>query len=133
MTPPRGYTLLELMVVMALLALATAMAAPAGYRMIGSWMEADRVDAVMKALASLPLRQRDEGRELHIPAEDADAAAALAALPEGWELQLDEPLTVAANGACSGSRGALFTNRQVVDFQLEAPFCRVRRLAADAP
>lgn len=133
MIRPRGYTLLEMMVVIALLALATAMVAPAGYRMIGSWLEADRVDAVLKALAALPLRQRDAGRELRVAPGDPAAAADLAPLPEGWQLEFGEPLTVAANGACSDSRGALLTGRQIVDFRIEAPFCRIRRLAADAP
>lgn len=131
MTRTRGYTLLEMMVVVALLALATAMVAPAGYRMVGSWLEAGRVDTVMKALAVLPLRQRDEGRELHVGALDPDAAAGLAPLPEGWQLELGEPLTIGANGACSDSRGTLSTARQTLGFRIEAPFCRVRRLAAD--
>ncbi len=133
MTPPRGYTLLEIVVVMALLGLATAMAAPAAYRMIGSWTEAEQVDGVMKALGRLPLRQRDAGRQLTVPAGDAEAATMLAPLPEGWRLELQEPLTVAVNGACTESRGTLQTARQTLDFRIEAPFCRIRRLAADAP
>ncbi len=133
MTLPRGYTLLEIVVVMALLGLAAALAAPASYRMISSWLEAEQVDGVMKALATLPLRQRDQGRELHVPAGDVEAASTLAPLPEGWALELHAPLTVAVNGACTETRGTLLTARQALDFRIEAPFCRVRRLAADAP
>ncbi|WP_162404141.1 pilus assembly FimT family protein [Pseudoxanthomonas jiangsuensis] len=143
MTPVRGYTLLEMMVVVALLALATGMVAPAGYRMITTWREASEVEQVMHAIAALPLLARNQGRTLQLdstPAEErplADAsgppqpqAGRIVDLPEGWQLRMDTPLTVSANGACSGAEGTLQTERQSIPFQVQAPFCRVRRIAA---
>lgn len=143
----QGYTLLEMVVVITLLGLATAMVAPAGYRMIGSWREATAVQQVVKSLASLPLAARAAGRDLRIlpppPASaarvfapDASTAAptsdvGLIDLPEGWAIQFKEPLLVRANGACSNSQGTLVTQRQHVEFDVEAPFCRVRLLPAD--
>ncbi|KAF1686622.1 hypothetical protein B1992_06850 [Pseudoxanthomonas broegbernensis] len=143
MIPARGYTLLEMLVVVALLALATSMVAPAGYRMIASWREADEVERVMQAIAALSLRARNEGRALELatppPAADApadaDAGTAgtdLLPLPEGWRLQMRNPLTVRANGACSDADGVLVTPRQALPFRIEAPFCRVRREPAGA-
>ena len=49
-----GYTLLEMVVVMAVLAMATALAAPPSYRMMRSWQEATRVDDVIQQLERLP-------------------------------------------------------------------------------
>jgi len=153
MIPPRGYTLLEMLVVVALLALATSMVAPAGYRMIASWREADEVERVMQAIAALSLRARNEGRALQLvaagaepgsedqpdtlAAADAEAGttagdADLVPLPDGWRLQMQVPLSVRANGACSDAEGILHTRRQVLPFRIEAPFCRVLQEPAGA-
>lgn len=142
-----GFTLLEMIVVLALMGLATAMVAPGGYRMVASWREAADVDAAMKSLAALPLVARDQGRELRLlpdpdgsgvrifspgaPKEDAPQSDAhLVELPEGWTLEFDQPLVVRANGACSGGSGTLVTLRQRLPFRMEAPFCRPRPLPA---
>ena len=47
-----GYTLLEMVVVLALMGLAVAMAAPAGFRMVQSWRHASEVDQVLRQLAA---------------------------------------------------------------------------------
>lgn len=146
MSAAAGYTLLEMVVVVSLLGLATAMVAPAGYRMIGSWREATRVNDVAKALAALPATARAQGRQLRMlpPADatgtrvfapdrarqDQSADTDLIALPEGWSIRFTEPLVVGANGACSDARGTLVTERQRVDFTIDAPFCHVRLLPA---
>ena len=122
---PPGYTLLELVVVMAILAMATAMAAPAGYRMIRSWQEATAVDDVLQQVSLLPSRVRASGNPLDVAAEGGIAPVTL---PEGWTLRATTPLRVLANGACSDARGTLATQQQSIDFRILAPFCRVERL-----
>lgn len=141
-----GYTLLEMVVVLALLALATAMVAPAGYRMIQSWRDASEVDAVLGELGALSWRARAEGRTFQspagarIPADTTEPAQGdpvakpdfAIALPEGWSLVFREPLTVRANGLCHGTEATLTTLRQSIDLRLVAPYCRVERIAASA-
>ena len=62
-----GYTLLEMVVVIALLALATAMVAPASFRMIQSWRNADDVQRGSEPLGVIDNRllhlfgKRDRG------------------------------------------------------------------------
>ena len=121
-----GYTLLELVVVMAILAMATAMAAPAGYRMIRSWQEATQVDDVLQQMERLPSAVRASGNPLDVAAEGGIAPVTL---PEGWTLRATTPLRVQANGACSEAEAALTTGHQTVAFKIHAPFCRVERLA----
>lgn len=128
----RGYTLLEMVVVMALLALATALVAPSGYRMIQTWREADGVERVLRELTGLPVTARATGRELHFGSDAPRELSTVVTLPEGWRLTLDAPLTVRANGACNDSGGVLLTKRQAVRFKLVAPFCQVRLLPAEA-
>lgn len=142
-----GYTLLEMVVVLALLGLATAMVAPATFRMIQSWRDADEVAQVLAELAALPAAAREQGRELQLASPPAPAATGLAstrqppdpvesapiALPDGWHLEMDSPLLVRANGACGDATGTLVTTRQQIRFRVEAPFCRIERLPAGTP
>jgi len=119
-----GFTLLELVVVLALLGLATALVAPAGFRTIATWQRATDVDAAMGALVALTARARQEGHAFRFDAGDVDPAR-LAGMPEGWIVHLDAPLVVQANGACSGTRGELRqAGGYARTFLLQAPFCR---------
>lgn len=128
----RGYTLLEMLVVIGLFALATSLVAPAGYRMATSWREAGRVDDVLKGFSALPLAARASGRQWQVPDASGDGRPPPGVdLPEGWRIEMDTPLLVRANGACTDASGTLFTASQSIDFQVAAPFCRVQRLAAD--
>lgn len=129
----RGFTLLEMVVVLALLALATAMAAPSSYRMIRAWRDAAAVDDALRQIALLPATVRNHGAMLQVPVDDSKPLARIVNLPAGWALRLDAPLLVRANGACNDSAATLDTGHQRIRFKIEAPFCRVRKLAADAP
>ena len=131
MTRIDGYTLLEMVVVMAVLALATALVGPPGYKMVRTWQDSSRVDDVFKQLRSLPMSVRDTGRPLLLTPEDTDQAQLLVDLPQGWQLHFTTSLTVRANGACSDAEGVLVTDHQTLPFRVEAPFCRIVR--NDAP
>lgn len=120
-----GYTLLELVVVMAILAMATAMTAPAGYRMIRSWQEATQVDDVMQQLERLPSAVRASGNPLFTAPK---GGIALVDLPQDWALRMETPLRVQANGACSDAQGMLVTAHQTIEFRVLAPFCRIQRI-----
>ena len=126
-----GYTLLEMVVVIALLALATAMVAPASFRMIQSWRNADDVQRVLSELAAISVAARTDGRDwLLAPGEEEETLRKVVNLPEGWQLRLTTPLQVRANGACTSSDAWLRTGYQSIPLRVEAPFCRVRRREA---
>ena len=47
-------------------------------------------------------------------------------VPEGWEIRLDEPLVVHANGVCLGAALTLYDGEaEDVRVDLEPPYCRV--------
>lgn len=121
-----GYTLLELVVVLGILAMATALAAPPSYRMVRSWQEATQVDDALQQLAHLPGVVRDSGTPLSV---DRGQPITLLTLPEGWHVEMLSPLHIQANGACNSADGELHTAAQTLPFRLHAPFCRVERVS----
>lgn len=135
-TPDRrrgaGFTLLELVVVLALLGLATALVAPQGFRMIQSWRHATDVDAALGAVAALGAQARTQGRTLHLDAGPVPADA-VDGVPDGWTLELDEALEVQANGACGATTGTLRSDGYARRFAVEAPYCRIRLDVPPAP
>ena len=110
--------------VLALLAMATALVAPQGFRMIASWRRATDVDAALGAMAALGATAQAQGRRLEFAVGPVPATA-IPGVPEGWTVVLARPLTVEANGACSDTRGELRAGGYARAFALQAPFCRV--------
>lgn len=120
-----GYTLLEMIVVMAILAVSTAIAAPPSYRMARAWQEATQVDDVLQQIEHLPSQVRTTGTPLNVQGEDEIPSITL---PPGWTLRLETPLQVQVNGACSDSEATLVTTHQAIGLRIQAPFCRIQRL-----
>jgi prepilin-type N-terminal cleavage/methylation domain-containing protein len=96
----RGFTLLELLVVLALAALLTALVVPAAVRGLDAARERAVAADVTALLAGLPVRAYKDG----LPAQ-FDAVQLTALLPEmpvGWRLQLTSPLRYSAAGVAEG-------------------------------
>ena len=122
----RGFTLLEALVVLAVMALATAMVAPSSVRAIDSWRRASDAEAVFGAIVAWPDVARREGKARHLASGLHDQVPGVP-LPDGWHLDLESSLIVHPNGACSGTSGVLRDDQGGVRaFRLEAPFCRLR-------
>jgi prepilin-type N-terminal cleavage/methylation domain-containing protein len=96
----RGYTLLEILVVLALVGLTTAMVGPS----VAGWLAAARVRGwqhdLKAAVEGLPLKAFVSGEPFTLD------AAALERLvpgrPEALRVELAEPLSYRANGMASG-------------------------------
>ena len=119
-----GFTLLELVVVLALLALATALVAPAGFRMIASWQRATHLQASLQAVAAVGAHAARNGRASTIATGIAPSEQ-IPDLPEGWTIVLEKPLIVQANGACLRATGTVKAPDGFEEgFEVEPPFCR---------
>lgn len=133
----RGFTLLELLVVLALLGLVTAIAFPNLERLYVSATQATERDYVLDQVAALGREAVLEGRAYVVFGSAAPADAAEAAryadyepyvvdIPEGWRLELDQPLVVLANGVCLGGAMTLsHADAPAVRVELSPPYCRV--------
>ncbi|MFZ5657240.1 MAG: prepilin-type N-terminal cleavage/methylation domain-containing protein [Pseudomonadota bacterium] len=125
----RGFTLLELLIVLALIGLVAAIVLPGLSRtyeaIVGSGERAD----VVRALEGLPLRVRASGRDLAIEPGDTGALAAMLELPAGWGVTLAEPLYIARSGLCRQSKVRVAGRAGTEIWTLMPPACGVR----DAP
>ena len=136
-SPRSGFTLLELLIVLALLGLATAIALPNLERLYVAATRTSERDHVLDQVAALGREAALRGRAYVVfgnaRAPGADAAARYAEyetyvvdVPQGWRLELDRPLVVRANGVCLG--GALTLSHaegEAVRIELTPPYCRV--------
>ena len=158
----QGFTLLELLVVLALVGLVTAVAFPNLERMVASVTRSTERDYILDQFAGLGRRAMYRGRtyvvfdaagspgsggsgsvreEAGAPAGEEDEEASARSfsasfpdayeayaidLPEGWEIRLDPPLVVRANGVCLGAALTLHhQGKEEARIGLEPPYCRV--------
>lgn len=126
----RGFTLLELLLVMALVALLTGLVAPRMWQWVQSARLRAGTDSARASLEALPRQAFGEARRISV-----DAKSAALPLPAGWRLELSAPLVYEANGMTMGGRVRLEAEHQTVaDWIVVPPAGTVRNAeAADGP
>lgn len=125
----RGFTLLELLVVLGLIAMMAALVAPRlqkTYQAIAS--SGERAETV-RQLERLPLIARDQGRAIEIPEDGGAELSRYLVLPEGWSVRALEPVMVEASGLCHATRVRVEGAGTAETWTLGAPDCGV----ADVP
>ncbi len=125
-----GFTLLELLLVLALVALLTGLVAPRMWQ----WVQGARlragVDSARAELESLPCRAFGDARRISV-----DAKGPLP-LPTGWHVEVAAPLAYETNGMTTGGRVRIRSADQAVlaDWMIDAPAGTVRSAQpADGP
>jgi prepilin-type N-terminal cleavage/methylation domain-containing protein len=118
-----GFTLLEMIVVLAILGLASALVAPATIRGIDSWRRQAQLDALIDQIRALPGEARSTG--VAIVVDDATLAGDKPPLRvEGdWTLTAPAAWTVSANGVCQGGQISIVNALGARTVAVAAPFC----------
>jgi general secretion pathway protein H len=96
----RGFTLLELVVVMALVALAIGLVAPAAQRGMEAARERGIASDVSAALAGMPVRAFQRGAPQSI--DEPVLRELVPSLPRDWRVDMPKALRYAATGVASG-------------------------------
>lgn len=127
-----GFTLLELLVVMAVVGLLAAVVAPNLQRLVGSFDHATRRDGLIADVAALSYRAYAIGQSFELAngayAELLSDGNPVLAVPQGWRVEVGAPIRFGFNGRCSGGQVTLVAPdgaREVLS--LAAPDCALRR------
>lgn len=126
----RGFTLLELLVVMALLALATGVTAPRLMRWAEAAEERAALDALALAIEQLPEQAFFEGRSLHLD-QALDPAGQRG---RAWTLRASTPVHYSSLGYTGGGEIAVMEgSRAVAVWRITAPNGRLDRQPEGRP
>ena len=139
-TEPRrsaaGFTLLELVVVLAIMALVTGIAAVRVFSLINSWRERTQLESIEQQFTRLPMLARQRGNDIVLPppavVQDATGSTdplpvdpPVLELPKGWVVYFDQPLRVRGSGLCEGARIRLEHGDRHYRREVAAPFCQL--------
>lgn len=80
----RGFTLLEMIVVLAILGLATALVAPSAIRGIDSWRRQSELDSLLDQIRALPGNARATGKAIAISDDALKAKDAPLRVASSW-------------------------------------------------
>lgn len=148
-----GFTLLELLVVMAILAGLVAIALPQFNNLFSRVQASFQRTDIEQQLLQLPQQVRESGRSgvLADPAEKGGPANAVGnslarsdgalervqrlqiTLPAGWTMHIPKPLFYHFTGACTGGEIDFSVPPQSFRYVLAAPLCRPQLADTHAP
>lgn len=120
-----GFTLLEMVVVLSILGLATAIAAPSVFRSIGTWQRQGQIEGLLDQIRGLPAMARAQGRDVLISTETLGAAIPPLRAEQGYSLATAKAWHVRYNGVCDQGTVTLQGSGSAspVRIQVAAPFC----------
>ena len=141
----RGFTLLELLIVLLLMSLLAAIAAPNLVRLYASVQRQTERDYILDQFAGLGRMALRHGRSYVVITEAPSAPETgdgsepqtlqppergtrryVIDLPEGWTIDLSHPLVIRHNGVCLGAGLTLLYDGKVeARFGLRPPYCRI--------
>lgn len=123
MSRHHGFTLLEMVVVLSILGLATAIAAPATLRGIETWQRRGEIESVLDQVRGLPATARGQGRDVVISVDTLAADPPVLHVGPDWTASTDAPWRVRHNGVCGGGIIRLENNGRTTTIEALAPFC----------
>ncbi|HWS78713.1 MAG TPA: type II secretion system protein [Thermomonas sp.] len=118
-----GFTLLEMIVVLAILGLATALVAPSAIRGIDSWRRQAQLDSLRDQVRALPGNARASGRRIVLSDATLKGADAPLRIAAEWTLSVPRPWKVNANGVCEGGQIAIGNRHGSRTLSVGSPFC----------
>jgi prepilin-type N-terminal cleavage/methylation domain-containing protein len=118
----KGFTLLEMVVVLAIIATIAGVALPNFARMIESYQQKSTLGSVTSELSGLSFRAFSSAAPLTLSAESARTL--VPSLPMDWQLRVDPPISIQVNGFCAGGDATISAKNGVAwQVKLVPPLC----------
>lgn len=140
LTIHRGYTLLELLVVLLIFSLLSALVVPRLTAVYRSFQLAFTRDEIIAQIGSLGYQAFQQGQNLKLIRYPPDAIENINSeeeieeqqllpleLPDGWQIYTENPVIFQANGVCLGGTVFVHYQEQIFRLLLEPPFCQPKR------
>jgi prepilin-type N-terminal cleavage/methylation domain-containing protein len=132
-----GYTLIEMVVVLAIVSLLAGLAMPRLYRTYQAVTRQSEQDAIVAQLARLSLRANALGASFVLDTDSLGRllpdGRPLMTLPAGWRLSMERPIHFNLIGVCDGGTvGLTAPDGETHTFTLQSPACEVREGAQTA-
>lgn len=118
-----AFTLLEMVVVVAVLGLATALVAPAMLRGLDSWRRQAALDGVLDQVRALPGRARGTGRAIVVDETSLKGPQPPLRVADAWSLSVPAAWKVHATGVCEGGEIRMSNAYSTRTVRVTAPFC----------
>lgn len=119
----QGFTLLEMIVVLAILGLATAMVAPSALRSIDTWRRQSEQDLLLDQIRALPGNARARGRAIVVSDEALAGEKPPLHVAADWTLRVPAAWQVHANGVCEGGDVEIGNAYGTRVIKVASPFC----------
>jgi prepilin-type N-terminal cleavage/methylation domain-containing protein len=128
----RGFTLLELLVVMALVATVTGLVVPAAQRGLDAAQARTQANDIQAQLASLPVLAYQRGDMLIL--DEPRLRQLLPTLPKDWQLTVPQGLKYSAAGVASGGQVEVTPpGRPAMVWSVQRHSGQVERVGSAAP
>ena len=116
---PRGFTLLELLVVIGIIAVVSAVTFPGLVRLYQSVSNRVELDDIVSDINLLGRRSFESGRSYSLTGSSQ-------ILPQGWRLEVPDAIHFSASGACRGGSISFVKNDTLkLRVKLDPPFCQI--------
>ena len=122
-----GFTLLEMLVVMAIIGLAAATVVPALSRVVAAVRHDGEAQDIVDQLGQLAFRAYSSGTPIVLSEETQKSKTpAVVEMPSGWVLAIAQPIHFNAMGLCDGGSVAIIApSGDVTSLRLAAPDCAI--------